>query len=113
MFLDPAYKPGMLCWGLPGPAESLRPMFAALKVPQDTTTATIVLDGAGSPCPFSPGLWNAELTLAPVLDVGASGIGPAPGLYSIDATFQVGDGSVAPPPSGTPLASDGCLGVSP
>lgn len=112
MFQDPAYKFGMLCWGLPGPDDSLRFSLSST-VPQDTTTLMLDLRGAGSPCPFSPGTWNAELTLAPSIDPGTDGIGPAPGLYSISATFQVGDGSVAPPPSGSPDASEGCLGISP
>ena len=111
MHQDPAYKQGMLCWGVPGPEDSLRFSLAST-VPQDTTTLTVDLRGAGSPCPFSPGTWNAELTLAPSLDTGAGGVGPAPGLYSIDTTFVVGD-SAAPPPSGSPDASEGCLGVSP
>ena len=113
MHQNPAYKQGMLCWGLPGAADSLRFEFKALSVPQDTTTVMVDLRGAGSPCPFSPGIWNAELTLAPSIDPGPGGVGPAPGPYSINATFQVGDGSDAPPPSGTPDASEGCLGVSP
>lgn len=43
----------------------------------------------------------------------AGGTGPAGGRYSIDAAFLVVDDSVPPPPSGTPAASEDCLGVSP
>lgn len=99
--------------GLPGPDESLRTSFASLVVPQDTTTVMLDLRGAGSPRLFSPGVWNAELTLAPVLATGVKGIGPAPSLYSIDTSFVVDTGPEPPPPSGTPEACEGCLGVSP
>jgi hypothetical protein len=109
VFNDPGYKQGMLCWGMPGPDDSLRSSYAALTVQQGTTTIKLDLTGAGSPCPMSPGTWNAELTFEPALADGT----PAGGLYAIDAPFFTGDDSVPPPPSGAPAASDGCIGVSP
>ena len=108
VFNDPAYKQGMLCWGVPGPEDSLRGSFTGLTVPQDTTTIKLDLRGAGSPCSMSPGGWNAELTFGPAMADGVSS-----GLYSIDAPFFVVDDSIPPPPSGAPAASDGCMGVSP
>ena len=111
--LDPRYKSGPMCWGLPGPDDSLRYRFADLTVPQDTTTFTLALHGPGSPCPMSPGVWNAELTLSPALNAGATGIGPAPERYSRNSTFQVGDDSMVPPPSGTADAAAGCLDGAP
>jgi hypothetical protein len=113
MHEDPAYKSGPLCWGLPSPDESLRSAFARLAVPQDATTVLLELRGAGSPCPMSPGVWNAELAITPVLGSGGDAGGPLPGQYSIDATFQVGDDSAAPAQSGSTDASSGCLGGSP
>jgi hypothetical protein len=110
--MDPAYKPGTLCWGLPAPADSLRFQITGLTIPQDTTTALLELDGAGSPCAFSPGTWNAELTLAPAIDPGPNGPGPAPERYTIDTTFQVWDGSFAPLASGAPAASGECSAIS-
>lgn len=111
--LDPRFKPGVLCWGLPGADESLKSKFADLTVPQGLTTIKLELGGAGSPCPFSPDVWYAELTFAPVIDPGVGAIGPAPANYTITSRFQVGDDSMVPPPSGTIPASDGCLGVGP
>jgi len=113
VFNDPGYKVGMLCWGMPGPEDSLRFSFSGGVIPQDTTAVTLNLRGAGSPCPMSPGAWNAELMLEPGLATSAGGTGPAGGRYSIDATFLVVDDSVLPPPSGAPAVSDGCVGVSP
>jgi hypothetical protein len=111
IYLDPAYKPGMLCWAEPGLDDALRSQFAAIR--PGVTTTTLQVDGTGSPCPFPPGQWNAELTLAPSIDNAGGGVGPAPGLYSLDAMFQVGEASVAPPTSGATAASEGCIGVSP
>ncbi len=109
VFHDPAYKQGLLCWGMPGPEDSLRFSFPALTVRQDTTTINLNLRGAGSPCPMSPGEWNAELTFEPAMANGS----PGGGLYAIDAPFFVVDDSIPQLPSGAPAASDGCLGVSP
>lgn len=108
VFNDPGYKPGMFCWGMPRPEDSLQASFSSLTIPRDTTTITLSLNGAGSPCPMSPGGWNAEMTFGPAFADGVSG-----GLYSIDAPFFVVDDSIPPPPSGAPAASDGCIGVSP
>jgi hypothetical protein len=113
IFRDPSYKQGMFCWGMPGPEDSLRFSFSGGTIPQDTTTVTMNLRGAGSPCPMSPGSWNAELTLEPGLARSAGGNGPAGGRYSIDATFLVVDDAAEPPPSGAPVASDGCIAISP
>ena len=106
-FRDPAYKPDVFCWGMPSPSGAVGTAFSDLSVPVEARTVRLVLVRGSSPCAFGPGVWSAELRIAPRLK-DSGGIGPAPQMYARATSFRVEDGSAAPP-SGTVSSSSACI----
>ena len=94
-FRHEVYKPGIVCWGVPGPAESLRDALEG-GIPGDMASIQLQLRAAGSPCAFEPGLWHAQLSLLP--DVG--GAGPGGERFMIDTTFEVSAATATTAPAG-------------
>jgi len=100
--VDPAFKPGTLCWGGAGGPITLERSFSDLTMAQGSTTVGLELDGAASICAFVAGPWSAELTIDPVRPEDADGgvVAPRQPIHAY-APFVVdgaGPGAFAVPP---------------
>jgi hypothetical protein len=104
-YQDPAYKSGNACWGGASGPIAVMDEVGTPGLPAGSTAIEVDLSRGLSPCPFTAGVWNAELNLEPRTDGGGMN------AYIIRTSFQVGAAvaETAPPPSGTVPSGSACL----
>ena len=101
---DPAYKPGMFCWGGGGSAILLSDEFRDLAMLASPRTVRLELERGTSLCGFGAGEWDAQVQIAPRSADALPGAPPE--VYTHTSTF------VVEPPPGAPALGETVTGSS-
>jgi hypothetical protein len=91
---NPAFKPGVYCWGGGGSAIALSDSFRDMAMPASPRTVQLSLERGASLCAFGAGEWTAEVRIAPL--VAGADAGSEPEVYFRMASFVVASSEASP-----------------